>query len=45
MQLRVPIAVLLCVSASAQTIDVRTGAPTPAIQELFVEAWARNNFN
>jgi hypothetical protein len=45
MQLRVPTAVLLCVSASAQTIDVGTGAPTPAIQELFVEAWARNNFN
>jgi uncharacterized protein (TIGR03437 family) len=39
-------AVLLCVSLSAQTVvDVGTGAPTPAIQELFVEAWARNAFN
>ena len=45
MQLRVPLVVLLCVSASAQTIDVGSGAPTPAIQELFVEAWARNAFN
>jgi uncharacterized protein (TIGR03437 family) len=43
---RLPVAVLLCGSLSAQTVvDVGTGAPTPAIQELFVEAWARNAFN
>ena len=42
---RVPVAVLLCVSASAQTVDVGSGAPTPAIQQLFIEAWARNAFN
>jgi uncharacterized protein (TIGR03437 family) len=46
MQLRVPIAVLLGVSAYAQTVvDVGTGAPTPAIQELFLEAFSRNAFN
>ncbi|HEV1284327.1 MAG TPA: hypothetical protein VNU44_03425, partial [Bryobacteraceae bacterium] len=44
--LRPLMAVLLSVSLSAQTVvDVGTGAPTPAIQELFVEAWARNGFN
>jgi uncharacterized protein (TIGR03437 family) len=44
--MRFPLVVLLCVSLSAQTVvDVGTGAPTPAIQELFVEAWARNAFN
>lgn len=44
--LRLPVAVLLCVSLGAQTVvDVGTGAPTPAIQELFVQAWARNAFN
>lgn len=43
---RLPVAALLCVSTSAQTVvDVGTGAPTPAIQELFLEAWARNAFN
>jgi uncharacterized protein (TIGR03437 family) len=36
---------VVCVSASAQTIDVGSGAPTPAIQQLFVQAWARNAFN
>jgi uncharacterized protein (TIGR03437 family) len=45
MQLRVPVAALLCVSAYAQTVDVGSGAPTPSIQQLFLEAWARNNFN
>ena len=45
MQLRVPVAVLLCLSANAQTVDVGTGAPTPSIQQLFVEAWSRNAFN
>ncbi len=45
MRMRVPLAALLCVFACAQTIDVGTGAPTPAIQQLFLEAWARNNFN
>jgi uncharacterized protein (TIGR03437 family) len=44
--MRFVLAALLCVSLSAQSvIDVGTGAPTPAIQELFVEAWARNAFN
>ncbi len=37
---------ILVSSARAQTVvDVGSGAPTPAIQELFVEAWARNAFN
>src|SRR5580704_14467251 len=46
MQVRVPLPVLLCASASAQTtVDVGSGPPTPAIQELFVEAWSRNAFN
>ena len=46
MQLRVPVAVLLGVSAYAQSVvDVGTGAPTPAIQELFLEAFSRNAFN
>src|SRR5580704_15058452 len=46
MQVRVPLPVLLCASASAQTtVDVGSGPPTPAIQQLFVEAWARNAFN
>jgi uncharacterized protein (TIGR03437 family) len=46
MQLRVPVAVLLGVSAYAQTVvDVGSGAPTPAIQELFLEAFSRNAFN
>ena len=44
-RLRAPVAVLVCVSAGAQTIDVGSGAPTPAIQQLFVQAWARNAFN
>lgn len=43
--MRVWIPVLLCASAYGQTIDVGTGAPTPAIQGLFEEAWARNAFN
>ncbi len=43
--LRPSIALLLCASAFAQTVDVGSGAPTPAIQQLFVEAWARNAFN
>jgi len=43
---RLPTAVLVCVSLSAQSVvDVGTGAPTPAIQQLFVQAWARNSFN
>jgi uncharacterized protein (TIGR03437 family) len=42
---RLPLAVLLSLSLCAQTVvDVGTGAPTPAIQELFVQAWARNGF-
>jgi uncharacterized protein (TIGR03437 family) len=39
------LAALLAVSAWGQAVDVGTGAPTPAIQQLFLEAWARNNFN
>jgi hypothetical protein len=43
---RLPVAILSCVSLNAQTVvDVGSGAPTPAIQELFVEAWARDAFN
>ena len=43
---RLPMAVLVCVCLCAQTVvDVGTGAPTPAIQQLFVQAWARNAFN
>lgn len=42
---RLSLAAVLCVSVCGQAIDVGTGAPTPAIQELFLEAWARNNFN
>jgi hypothetical protein len=37
-RLRASVAVLVGVSASAQTIDVGSGAPTPAIQQLFVQA-------
>ncbi|HTB12143.1 MAG TPA: Ig-like domain-containing protein [Bryobacteraceae bacterium] len=44
-RLRPALALVLSVSASAQTVDVGTGAPTPAIQELFVEAWSRDAFN
>ncbi len=44
--LRVSSVLVLGVSACAQTVvDVGTGAPTPAIQQLFQEAWARNAFN
>jgi uncharacterized protein (TIGR03437 family) len=42
---RVPIALLLCATAYAQTVDVGSGAPTPSIQNLFIDAWARNGFN
>jgi uncharacterized protein (TIGR03437 family) len=44
-RLRLPLAVLVSISAGAQTVDVGTGSPTPSIQALFVSAWARNNFN
>jgi uncharacterized protein (TIGR03437 family) len=40
-----PVVLLLSFSLRGQTvIDVGSGAPTPAIQQLFVEAWARNAF-
>jgi uncharacterized protein (TIGR03437 family) len=44
-RLRPYVAFLVFSSACAQTIDVGSGAPTPSIQQLFLQAWARNNFN